>query len=129
MAANQAASQTPTVPVPPAPAQPETTTAVDLGNGAPGSTPAFVDAHAPKRLVLTASSDSFVRVTSLDTPGKQVLYASVMRTGQSYAFDGRKFSVSVNKPAAVDIMLDGVDYGPHDENESPETFTLQSHEQ
>ena len=122
LAANQAAPQANNVP---APAQPEVTTAVDLGNG--NSPPAFVDARASKRLVLTASADSYIRVTSLET--KQVLYSSVLRTGQSMAFDGRKFSVSVNKPAAVDIMLDGVDYGPHSEGESPETFTLQSHQQ
>jgi hypothetical protein len=57
-----------------------------------------------------------------------VLYASVLRAGQSLAFGGRKFSVNVSVPSAVDIALDGVNYGPHSEGNSPETFTIESHQ-
>lgn len=81
-----------------------------------------------KRLVLTASQDSFVRVTSQDSPdGDKPLYASVLRSGQSIGFDGRKFSINVGIPSAVDIKLDGVNYGPHSDQETPETFTVESH--
>ena len=83
-----------------------------------------------KPLVLTASHDAFVRVTTLDTGsgGKQV-YADVLHSGQSVAFNGHKFSVNVDNPSAVDIKLDGVNYGPHDDGTDPETFTVVSHVQ
>ncbi len=106
------------------------TTPVDLS--APTTSAVNAPAPAPsanKNLVLTASRDSFVRVTSIDgAQGKEVLYASVLRAGQSLAFGGRKFSVNVGIPSAIDIALDGVNYGPHSDRESPETFTLESHQ-
>jgi len=81
-----------------------------------------------KRLVLTASQDSFVRVTNLDTPdADKPLYAAVLHSGESIGFDGRKFSINVGVPSAVDIKLDGVNYGPHSDQDAPETFTVQSH--
>jgi len=80
-----------------------------------------------KHLILTASRDSFVRVTAVDAPDlEQVRYASVLHAGQSIGFDGRKFSVNVGIPSAVDITLDGVNYGPHSDQEAPETFTVES---
>jgi cytoskeletal protein RodZ len=89
----------------------------------------MAEAQAKRRLVLTASRDSFIRVTDLDkATGNEVLYASVLRAGQSLAFGGRKFSVNVGVPSAVDIALDGVNYGPHSEGNSPETFTIESHQ-
>jgi hypothetical protein len=92
----------------------------------PPNTP--TDPGANKPLILTASQDSFVRVTSLDTPDSdKPLYASVLRSGQSVAFDGRKFSINVGIPSAVDIKLDGVNYGPHSDQGAPETFTVESH--
>ena len=134
VAENQAPTDGPINPANPPPTtdsapSPNPTTQVDLGPSAnpPSTTP--VDARAPKRLVLTASRDSFIRVTSLDQPSSnEVLYASVLRGGQSLEFDGRKFSVNVGVPSAVDIMLDGVNYGPHSDGNSPETFTIQSHQ-
>jgi hypothetical protein len=30
-------------------------------------------------------------------------------------------------PSAVDIALDGVNYGPHSDNSAPDTFTVESH--
>ena len=85
------------------------------------------NANSDKRLVLTASHDSFVRVTSLDAAESEPLYAAVLHSGQSVAFDGHKFSINVGVPSAVDIKLDGVNYGPHSDQEEPETFTVQSH--
>ena len=83
-----------------------------------------------KPLVLTASHDSFVRVTMLDAgPGGKQVYAEVLHSGQSIAFNGHKFSVNVGNPSAVDIKLDGVNYGPHDDGTDPETFTVISHVQ
>jgi hypothetical protein len=83
-----------------------------------------------KPLVLTASRDSFVRVTMLDAgSGDKQVYADVLHSGQSVAFDGHKFSVTVNNPSAVDIKLDGVNYGPHDDGTDPETFPIVSHVQ
>ncbi len=85
---------------------------------------------ANKRLILTASQDSFVRVISQDTPdADKPLYASVLHTGQSIAFDGRKFSINV-----------GVPFGRRYQNltasitariatrKPPETFTVESHQ-
>ena len=114
-------------PVPPAETNPASTTQVDLS---PATSPADNPPAPPtKPLVLTASRDSFVRVTLLDAPGSQgVLYASVLRSGQSLAFDGHRFSVKVGVPSAVFITLDGVNYGPHSDRDSPETFTVESHE-
>jgi cytoskeleton protein RodZ len=89
----------------------------------------MAEAQAKKQLVLTASRDSFIRVTEVDNPqNESVLYASVLRAGQSVALSGRKFSVNVGIPSAVDIALDGVNYGPHSEGNSPETFTIESHQ-
>ncbi|MCE0483702.1 MAG: DUF4115 domain-containing protein [Methylacidiphilales bacterium] len=86
-------------------------------------------ATTEKRLVLTASQDSFVRVTSLDaSDSDKALYASVLHSGQSVAFDGHKFSINVGVPSAVDIQLDGVNYGPHSDQSAPETFTVESHQ-
>jgi cytoskeletal protein RodZ len=103
--------------------------------GAPGS----ADTAAPtadanpaqkfhgQRLVLTASHDSFVRVVALDGPNAgQVRYASTLHSGQSISFNGRKYSINVADPAAVDIALDGINYGPHSENPGPDTFTVES---
>jgi hypothetical protein len=85
-------------------------------------------ADSGKRLVLTASQDSFVRVTNLDAPeADKPLYAAVLHSGQSVGFDGHKFSINVGVPSAVDIKLDGVNYGPHSDQIAPETFTVQSH--
>ncbi len=103
-------------------------TPVDLTGDRPVQE-SMAEAQAKKRLVLTASRDSFIRVTALDAPrGQAVLYASVLRAGQSLAFGGHKFSVDVGVPSAVDIALDGVNYGPHSEGSSPETFTIESHQ-
>jgi len=108
-----------------APASPDAIT-----NAAPSASAAPADATATtdKRLVLTASQDSFVRVTNLDAPdADKPLYAGVLQTGHSVGFDGHKFSINVGIPSAVDIKLDGVNYGPHSDQEAPETFTVQSH--
>lgn len=81
-----------------------------------------------KPLVLTASQDSYVKVTNLDSgDNSKPVYAAVLHSGQSVAFSGHKFSINVGIPAAVDIKLDGVNYGPHSDGEAPETFTVQSH--
>jgi cytoskeleton protein RodZ len=89
---------------------------------------AVSDPGAPdKQLVLTASHDSFVRVTDLDAPDAEPLCARVLHSGESVSFQGHKFSINVGVPSAVDITLDGVNYGPHSDNEAPETFTVQSH--
>lgn len=98
--------------------------------------PPSTDASAPatdgsmKPLVLTASRDAFVRVVMLDSgSGDKQVYADVLHSGQSVAFNGHKFSVNVANPSAVDIKLDGVNYGPHDDGTDPETFTIISHVQ
>ena len=80
------------------------------------------------RLVLTASRDAFVRVTELDHSSHPVLYASVLRRGQSLSFGEKKYSLYVSIPSAVDILLDGVYYGPYSDRESPMTFPLESHQ-
>jgi cytoskeleton protein RodZ len=103
-------------------------TPVDLSGDHPVQE-SMAEAQAKKQLVLTASRDSFIRVTEVGDPQNQpVLYASVLRAGQSVALSGRKFSVNVGIPSAVDIALDGVNYGPHSEGNSPETFTIESHQ-
>jgi cytoskeleton protein RodZ len=105
-----------------------TVTPVDLSGDHPVQE-SMAEAQAKKQLVLTASRDSFIRVTEVGDPQNQpVLYASVLRAGQSVALSGRKFSVNVGIPSAVDIALDGVNYGPHSEGNSPETFTIESHQ-
>jgi len=107
-----------------APAAPEATT-----NSAP-QTDEAVNPDSDKPLILTASRDSFVRVTDLDSPdGDKPLYAAVLHSGESVGFSGHKFSINVGVPSAVDIRLDGVNYGPHSDQEAPETFTVQSHVQ
>jgi cytoskeletal protein RodZ len=108
----------------------------DLGSAGDDASATGVSAKGPvvmppsKPLVLTASRDAYVRVTMLDTGsgGKQV-YADVLHSGQSVAFNGHKFSVNVDNPSVVDIKLDGVNYGPHDDGTDPETFTVISHVQ
>lgn len=95
----------------------------------PTPPPATTPTAAAQRLVLTASQDSFVSVTSLDTPNAaKPLYASVLHMGQSVGFDGHKFSINVGISSAVNIKLDSVNYGPHSTLDAPETFTLESHQ-
>jgi hypothetical protein len=108
------------------PSLPPVAPAAESPPAAPETAPQAA-ADADKRLVLTASQDSFVRVTNLDSPQDKPLYAAVLRSGQSVGFNGHKFSVNVGVPSAVDIKLDGVNYGPHSDQEAPETFTVQSH--
>jgi len=122
---NNAPATVPTAPLaPPVDDAPATNGPVVL----PPANTTTPDAAGTKPLVLTASRDSFVRVTMLDQDsiGKQV-YADVLRSGQSVAFHGHKFSVNVDNPSAVNIKLDGVNYGPHDDGTDPETFTVISH--
>jgi len=77
---------------------------------------------------LTATQDSFVRVTAMGASDTdKPLYAGVLQSGHSVGFDGRKFSINVGIPSAVDIKLDGVNYGPHSDQDAPETFTVESH--
>jgi hypothetical protein len=98
--------------------------------GANGPSPAPVADDSTQPLVLTASRDSFVRVTALDTAGgDKPVYAAVLHSGQSVGFNGHKFSVTVDDPSAVDIKLDSVNYGPHSDGSEPETFTVVSHVQ
>lgn len=98
-----------------------------MGASLPPVAPAVVtDPNKP--LILTATQDSFVRVTNLDSAdAEKPVYAAVLRTGQSVSFDGHKFSINVGVPSAVAIRLDGVNYGPHSDGSAPETFTVQSH--
>jgi cytoskeletal protein RodZ len=85
-------------------------------------------ADSDKPLILTATQDSFVRVTNLDSADTdKPVYAAVLRSGQSVGFAGHKFSINVGVPYAVAIRLDGVNYGPHSDGSVPETFTVQSH--
>jgi cytoskeleton protein RodZ len=115
---------------PPAdPTPPVTTVALNTTTTAaptPTSPPSADFNSGDKRLVLTASQDSFVQVTNLDSGDKQV-YAAVLHSGQSVGFDGRKFTINVGIPSAVDIKLDGVNYGPHSDRAAPETFNVESH--
>ncbi len=93
-----------------------------------GGPPTTTTTDSGKPLVLTASQDSFVRVTNLDSPdAEKPLYAAVLHGGESVGFDGHKFSINVGIPSAVEIKLDGVNYGPHSDQDVPETFTVQSH--
>jgi len=121
----------------PAPAPAASDSAAAL-TGAPASGDSSSPGAAPttnsgdkfhgKRLVLTASHDSFIRVTALDGPhAGQSLYSSVLHSGQSISFNGHKYSINVGDPSAVDIALDGVNYGPHSDNSAPDTFTVESH--
>ncbi len=119
----------------PAPAAPDSASAF-TGTSASGDAAAPANAPASatgekfhgKRLVLTASHDSFIRVIALDGPNAgQVSYSSVLHSGHSISFDGRKYSINVGDPSAVDIALDGVNYGPHSDNSAPDTFTVESH--
>jgi hypothetical protein len=119
------ASQTPSNPVPSNANGP----VVLPANGSPPPEPVVAD-DGDKPLVLTASRDSFVRVTALDPAGgDKPVYAAVLHSGQSIGFNGHKFSVNVDDPSAVDIKLDGVNYGPHSDGSEPETFTVVSHVQ
>jgi cytoskeletal protein RodZ len=116
-----------------APAAPTAPVALSASENATNAEPQAAttpdsSADSNKRLVLTASQDSFVRVTDLDAPdADKPLYAAVLHSGQSVGFDGHKFSINVGVPSAVDIKLDGVNYGPHSDQDAPETFTVQSH--
>jgi len=122
-----AAPLAPTAPVAPV-ALPVTDPATTAPPQPAASTDAANDSSGDKPLVLTASQDSFVRVTDLDSPdADKPLYAAVLHSGESIAFNGHKFSINVGVPSAVDIKLDGVNYGPHSDQEAPETFTVQSH--
>jgi cytoskeletal protein RodZ len=123
-----------TAPAVPAPVAPVATPAPDASTNAapqtssPPATPAGASTDSDKRLVLTASQDSFVRVTNLDAPdSEKSVYAAVLHSGESVGFDGHKFAINVGVPSAVDIKLDGVNYGPHSDQDEPETFTVQSH--
>ncbi len=110
-----------------APASDAAVTGSPSGSTAASSAPAAESFHG-KRLVLTASHDSFVRVIALDGSGTgQVRYSSLLKSGQSISFNDRKYSINVGDPSAVDIALDGVNYGPHSDTSAPDTFTVESH--
>ena len=58
----------------------------------------------------------------------QVRYSSTLHGGESISFNDRKYSINVGNPSAVDIALDGINYGPHSDNSEPDTFTVESHD-
>jgi len=115
-----------------APAAPDSAAALTGGdNSATGdastSTPNQGDSTHSKRLVLTASQDSFVRVVALDgSHGDHVRFSSMLHSGQSISFNDRKYTINVGDPAVVDISLDGINYGPHSDHSEPDTFTVES---
>jgi cytoskeleton protein RodZ len=105
-----------------------TGTAASTDTAAPAASTSSSGKFRGQRLVLTASHDSFVRVIALDgSNGGQVRYASTLRSGESISFNDRRYSINVADPSAVDIALDGINYGPHSENSAPDTFTVESH--
>jgi cytoskeleton protein RodZ len=118
----------------PAPAARDSTSALTGGDRTePGEmvTPqkSTGDKNHGKRLVLTASHDSFVRVVALGGPnGDHVRYSSMLHSGDSISFNDRKYTINVGNPAAVDIALDGINYGPHSDHSDPDTFTVESHQ-
>ena len=129
--ASAAPSATDTIPVAPvAPAAPDSASALTGGdNSATGDvTPSTNPGDTRgKRLVLTASQDSFVRVVALDgSHGDHVRFSSMLHSGQSISFNDRKYSINVGDPAVVDISLDGINYGPHSDHSEPDTFTVES---
>jgi hypothetical protein len=100
----------------------------DSSNTGAATTSHTGDKFHGKRLVLTASHDSFIRVISLDgSNAGQVRYSSVLHSGKSISFNDHKYSINVADASAVDIQLDGVNYGPHSDTSSPDTFTVESH--
>ena len=116
--------------------RPEDHASTAAGDSAATGTPTPVASQAApasepfhgKRLVLTASHDSFVRVIALDGSGPgQVRYSSTLHSGQSISFNDRKYTINVGDPSAVDIALDGINYGPHSDTSAPDTFTVESH--
>jgi len=116
---------------PPMPSSARASGSAHVSRPVPPAQPAATQVTLPdgKRLILTATRDSFVRVTALDAPDlERSLYAAVLKAGQTAGFDGRKFSVNVEVPSAVNISLDGVNYGPHSDQDKPETFTVESHQ-
>jgi cytoskeletal protein RodZ len=126
-----AAPPTDSIPVAPvAPAAPDSAAALtggdNTGNGDVTPSTSQGDAHG-KRLVLTASQDSFVRVVALDgSHGDHVRFSSMLHSGQSISFNDRKYTINVGDPAVVDISLDGINYGPHSDHSEPDTFTVES---
>ena len=113
-------------------AVPESTSALTgapaASDGAPAAQPAAAGTFHGQRLVLTASHDSFVRVVALDgSNAGQLRYASTLHSGQSISFNDRKYSINVADASAIDIALDGINYGPHRDNSEPDTFTIESH--
>ena len=111
---------------PAASATPDSTSAL-TGDDASASPTSKADKNRGKRLILTASHDSFVRVVALDgVHGDHVRYSSMLHSGESISFNDRKYSINVGDPAAVDISLDGVNYGPHSDHSEPDTFTVES---
>jgi cytoskeleton protein RodZ len=129
LAANPPPAETaqPAAPVAPAPANGPVVLPPPTS---PNASASSASADAPQPLVLTASRDSFVQVTPLDSgTGYKPVYSAVLHSGQSVGFTGHKFSVAVDNPSAVDIKLDGVNYGPHSDGSAPETFTVVSHVQ
>jgi cytoskeleton protein RodZ len=124
------ALNTPPVPAP-APTPAPTTNSPEMAPSMQAVAPSAASQanNDSKPLVLTASHDSFVKVTNLDAGDgdKAPVYNQVLKTGQSVAFSGHKFSINASVPAAVDIELDGVNYGPLSDGDAPKTFTVQSH--
>jgi len=125
--ARQSNAGTVTMPAVP-PVAPSATPAVDqAASAALTNTAPQTAAGTDKRLVLTASQDSFVRVTLIDASNaEKPLYASVLHSGESVGFDGHKFSINVGIPSAVNIKLDGMNQGPHSDQLTPQTFVLES---
>jgi cytoskeletal protein RodZ len=117
--------------IPVAPAAPDSASALTGGDntstGDATPSPASQGDTRGKRLVLTASQDSFVRVVALDgSHGDHVRFSSMLHSGQSISFNDRKYSINVGDPAVVDISLDGINYGPHSDHSEPDTFTVES---
>jgi len=72
----------------------------------------------------TSKKSSWVRVTVVDDGHEKQVFEGVIDSGQSKNFDGQKFNLKIATPSVVDVILDGVNYGPYSDGDSPETFTL-----
>jgi cytoskeleton protein RodZ len=72
----------------------------------------------------TSKKSSWVRVNLVEDGHEKPVFEGVIDSGQSKSFEGQKFNLKIATPAVVDVILDGVNYGPYSDGDSPESFTL-----
>ena len=75
-------------------------------------------------LTLQAARTSWVRVESISAEGRTEIFEGIIEGGTEQSFKAARFNLKIAIPAAVNIIWNGYNYGPHSNSVRPESFPI-----